>query len=55
MNEDVDSNKREIKIPNHVIISLARLILPEIQEFYNSNEGKAFFAQQENIKIKVKP
>lgn len=42
MNEDVDSNQREIEIPNHIIISLARLLLPEIQAFYNSDEGKAF-------------
>ncbi|MBQ7981810.1 MAG: hypothetical protein IJ305_09435 [Oscillospiraceae bacterium] len=55
MNEDVDSNKREIEFPNQVIVSLARLFLPEIQESYNSNEGKSFFAQQENNKIKVKP
>lgn len=42
MNEDVDSNQREIEIPNHIIISLARLLLPEIQAFYNSDEGKEF-------------
>jgi len=42
MNEDVDSNQREIEIPNNIIISLARLLLPEIQAFYNSNEGKEF-------------
>lgn len=42
MNEDVDSNKREIEFPNQVIVSLARLLLPEIQAFYSSDEGKAF-------------
>lgn len=42
MNEDVDSNQREIEIPNHIIISLARLLMPEIQAFYNSDEGKVF-------------
>ena len=55
MNDDLDSNKHEIEFPNQVIVSIARLLLPEIQDFYNSNEGKAFFAQQENKKIKVKP
>lgn len=42
MNDDLDSKQREIEFPNHVIISLARLFLPEIQAFYNSNEGKEF-------------
>ena len=50
MNEDVDSNKREIEFPNQVIVSLARLLLPEIQKFYNSNEGKAFVEAKTNPK-----
>lgn len=43
MNEDVDSNKREIEFPNQVIVSLARLFLPEIQAYYSSDEGKTVF------------
>lgn len=42
MNDDLDSKQREIEFPNQVIVSLARLFLPEIQDFYNSNEGKEF-------------
>ena len=34
--------KNANEIPNQVIISLARLFLPEIQAFYNSDEGRAF-------------
>lgn len=55
MNEDVDSNQSEIEYPNQVIVSLARLLLPEIQDFYISNVGKKNLSMCENEKIKVKP
>ena len=42
MNDDLDSKQREIEFPNQVIVSLARLLLPEIQAYYNSNDGKEF-------------
>ncbi len=38
------------EIPNHVIISLARLLLTEIQLFYSSNEGKEFVEAKANPK-----
>lgn len=50
MNDDLDSNQREIEFPNQVIVSLARLLLPEIQVFYNSDEGKAFVEAKANLK-----
>lgn len=50
MNEDVDINQREIEFPNQVIVSIARLLLPEIQAFYNSDEGKAFVEAKANPK-----
>ena len=50
MNEDVDSNKREIEFPNQVIVSIAKLLLPEIQDFYNSDEGKVFVEAKANPK-----
>lgn len=44
------------KIPKYVIEELARMILPEIQKFYESDKGKAFYndliAQQENNEYK---
>lgn len=42
MNDDLDSNKHEIEFPNQVIVSIARLLLPEIQASYDRNEGKEF-------------
>ena len=42
MSESDPDLKLANEIPNHIIISLARLLLPEIQAFYNSNEGKEF-------------
>lgn len=42
MSESDPDLKNTNEIPNHVIVSLARLFLPEIQAFYNSNEGKEF-------------
>ena len=51
MKDDVDSNQREIEFPNQVIVSLARLLLPEIQAFYNSDEGKTFV---ETLKVNPK-
>jgi len=43
-------------IPRHEIESLARCILPEIQKFYESEEGKREFAewQAEQAKLKEK-
>lgn len=44
------------KIPKYVIEELARMILPEIQKFYESDKGKAFYndliTQQENNEYK---
>lgn len=43
------------KIPKYVIEKLARMILPEIQKFYESDKGKAFndlITQQENNEYK---
>jgi len=31
------------EIPNHIIVSIARLLLPEIQAYYGSSEKKTFF------------
>ena len=44
-------------IPKHKIEALVRVLLPEIQEFFESEEGQREFAewkaQQENSKQKV--
>lgn len=49
-------NNENDKIPKFVIEELARMILPEIQKFYESDEGKAFYndliTQQENKEYK---
>ena len=42
MSESDPDLKLANEIPNHIIISLARLLLPEIQAYYNSNDGKEF-------------
>lgn len=45
------------EIPNYVIVSLAKLLLPEIETFYYSEEGKAYFAKWDlnHKNNKVKP
>lgn len=48
---DSDSDlKCTDEIPSQVVISLARLFLPEIQAFYSSNEGNAFAEIKANPK-----
>ena len=36
------------EIPQCVIDGLARLLLPDIQEFYYGSEGREFLSKQEN-------
>lgn len=45
------------EIPNYVIVSLAKLILPDLQAFYYSTEGKEYFAKWDlnHKNNKVKP
>lgn len=33
------------KIPDYVIENIARMMLPEIQKFYETDEGKAYFEE----------
>lgn len=46
------NNANNQEIPQYIIDSFARLLLPEIQKFYESDEGKTYFekwkAEQEN-------
>lgn len=51
------NNGDEEKIPQYVIESLARLMLPEIQKFYESERGKDFYnnIKQAKEKNEVKP
>ena len=37
------NNFNQEEIPQYVIEGLARMILPEIRKFYESEEGKKFF------------
>lgn len=41
-------NNKTNEIPQYVIDGLARMLLPEIQEFYESPEGREFLSKQEN-------
>ena len=41
-------NDEKNEIPQYVIDGLARMLLPEIQEFYESSEGREYLSQQEN-------
>ena len=41
-------NDEKNEIPQYVIDGLARMLLPEIQEFYESPEGSEFLSKQEN-------
>lgn len=55
---DSDSDLFNVdEIPNHVIISLAKLILPELQAFYYSTEGTEYFVkwdiEHKNNKVKL--
>lgn len=36
------------EIPQYVIDELARMLLPEIQKFYESPEGREYLSRQEN-------
>lgn len=48
---DSDSDlKHTDEIPSQIVISLARLFLPEIQAFYSSNESKVFAETKANPK-----
>lgn len=38
------------EIPNYIIISLAKLLLPEIQMFYTGNKGNEFAEEKANQK-----
>lgn len=46
------NNAKNQEIPQYIIDGFARQLLPEIQQFYESDEGKAYFekwkAEQEN-------
>ena len=33
------------EIPDHIIMSLAKMLLPEIQKFYETDEGKECFKE----------
>lgn len=37
--------KQNEDVPQYIIETLAKMILPEIQQFYESCEGKAFFEE----------
>lgn len=41
-------------IPNHVLDSLARTILPSIRDYYESAEGKKAFAEWKGKKENLK-
>lgn len=38
-------NKYDVDIPEEVLSSFARFLLPEIRKFYESEEGKAYYAE----------
>ena len=42
---DIKGEKRHSKIPDHIIQELARCLLPDLITFYETEEGKAAFAQ----------
>ena len=42
---DIKGEKHHPKIPDHVIQEMARCLLPDLIAFYESEEGKAAFAQ----------
>ncbi|MDE6595678.1 MAG: hypothetical protein K2K44_06695 [Oscillospiraceae bacterium] len=41
-------NNKTNEIPQYVIDGLARMLLPEIQKFYESPEGRKYLSKQEN-------
>lgn len=38
-------NKYDVDIPEKVLSSFARFLLPEIRKFYESEEGQAYYAE----------
>jgi len=45
MKETKTNNKHKSDIPDHVIESLARCILPSVRAYFESEEGKREFAK----------
>lgn len=41
-------NNKTNEIPQYVIDGLARMLLPEIQKFYKSSDGREYLSEQEN-------
>ncbi len=46
-----DYNLENIKVPDYAYESIARALLPDIVEFFSSEEGKRFAEEIENKKI----
>lgn len=38
-------NKYDVDIPEEVLSSFARFLLPEIRKFYESEEGQSYYAE----------
>ena len=44
---DVEKTDREIELPQSIIDSFARFLVPEIRKYYESEQGQREFAEWE--------
>jgi hypothetical protein len=49
MAENSTAQEREIILPQEIVESFARFLVPEIRKYYDSEQGQREFAEWENI------
>lgn len=43
MSDTVKTNRNEVELPEELLTSFAKALVPEIRKFYQSEEGKAYY------------
>lgn len=45
MESEAEIRTNDMELPEELLISFAKFLAPEIREFYQSDEGKAYFEE----------
>ena len=45
MDKDLKIDYNEVELPQELLTSFAKFLVPEIRKFYQSEEGKAYYAR----------
>lgn len=45
MENNLNAKSTEIRLPDELLTSFAKFLAPEIKKFYESDEGKAYYAK----------